>query len=61
MAKTETFENTSLDTSVFGESGGVRKCINVDDAEGVNFVKLFAEPGLLSKAELSRHPVAYVQ
>ena len=31
-AKTETFENTTLVASVFGERGAVRKCINVDGA-----------------------------
>ena len=31
-AKTETFENTTLVASVFGERGAVRKCINVHGA-----------------------------
>ena len=29
-AKTETSENTSLDASIFGDSGAVPKCISVD-------------------------------
>jgi len=35
-----------------GESEAVRKCINVGGAKGENFKRLFAELGLLSKAEL---------
>lgn len=29
-AKTEAFEDASLDANVFGENGAVRKCISVD-------------------------------